>query len=249
MLIVDSYIHGGAWRDPRTNSEGFQSAVENLWKSPTKESIAGFASINYRLSSNPTHSEDPSLSEDPSRNVVFPNHLVDVGNALLYLDKKYSIADRYLLIGHSAGATMTFELHNSYFKDETLPLPAAVLGISGIYDFEGFLAAHSHPAYREFMEGAFPDRSTWEQASPYTSKLLGASWESAKVIVISHSDDDELVEKGQADAMLERVGKTPDAEKKVHFLTATGKHDEIWESGYILAGLITRTVKFWQDGA
>lgn len=139
---------------------------------------------------------------------------------------------------------MAYELHNSYFPGKTLPVPAAVLGISGIYNFEALLAAHSHPAYKEFMEGAFPDRATWTRASPYSSDLPGqALWESGKVIIISHSKSDELVEEGQATCMLERVRKTPHAESKVHFLEASGAHDEIWASGTILAGLVTKTIE------
>jgi len=240
------YIHGGAWRDPATDSLGFLPAVKELLQRSVNSEITGFASINYRLSPYPSHPDNPSSPDNSSRNVHHPAHLMDVGQALLYLEDKYQIANRYLLIGHSAGATLAFQLHNSYFPTlKQLPLPAAILGVSGIYHFNTFVESHSGiPAYRELMENAFPDLNQWEEAGPCTSRLAGpAIWEHARQIVIAHSDGDELVEKGQATAMLERI-RTVLTRKNVHFLEARGKHDEIWESGTILADLISNTLEY-----
>lgn len=239
------YIHGGAWRDPKVGSSSFEPAVHELWKSSTRDSIAGFASIDYRLSPYPTHPDEPSFDDDPSRNVHYPSHLLDVAHALLFLEKEYRINNRYVLIGHSAGATMAFELHGWYTSGSSLPTPACVLGVSGIYNFEAFVENHSSiTAYREIMENAFPDRSLWEQASPYANRIAGpAAWESARAIIISHSDDDELVEKAQASFMLDRTRRTANGKDKVHYLQATGAHDEIWQTGSILAGLIEKSIE------
>jgi hypothetical protein len=146
-------------------------------------------------------------------------------------------------VGHSAGATITFELHSD--SKPKLPAPLGVLGISGIYHFEAFLEAHSQiPVYQEFMENAFPDQALWEKAAPYTNREPGlAIWETVKAVIIAHSKDDELIEEKQATFMLERAHMTPHTKEKAHFLEASGKHDEIWESGHILAGLITKSLK------
>ena len=216
--------------------------MEEIWKSSLRNSIAGFASINYRLSPLPSTSDNPSSPKDPSRNVHYPSHLQDVGHALLYLDKEYRIANRYLLVGHSAGATMALELHSS-FPQKHIPIPAAILGISGIYHFEAFIEAHSSiPIYREFMEAAFPNKAQWENAAPATNHEPDPIWEQVKAIIISHSQEDELVEEKQASHMLERCRLSPLAKEKVHFLAASGRHDEIWESGHILADLVTKSV-------
>jgi len=223
----------------------FQPTVMDLWNSPMKNTIAGFASINYRLSSYASHSNNPSSPEDPSRNVQYPSHLSDVENALLYLDKEFQISNHYLLIGHSAGATMALELQNPF-----LPIPAGLLCVSGIYNFESFIKSHSAiPAYQEIMENAFPDKSLWEKASPYTSYLLDLLYEKARMVVISHSEEDELLERMQPLYMLQRLDKGHLPKTNVHYLEASGAHDEIWRSGSILAGLVTKSLGILRDSS
>ncbi|KAF4632550.1 hypothetical protein G7Y89_g5580 [Cudoniella acicularis] len=237
------FIHGGAWRDPEVDSKAFRPAISVLESSKSMSAIAGFASINYRLSPYPTNARNPSKPGDLSRNVHHPEHLLDVGHALQYLDEHYGIANNYVLVGHSAGAALAFQLHQSYFP-EPLPHPSCVLGIAGIYDFEAFVEAHKEiSACQEIMENAFPARSTWEQASPNKSQLPGlALWEQAKTVVISYSNQDELVENGQASLMLERASTISKAAERVHELKTSGKHDEIWQGGSILAALIEQSL-------
>jgi hypothetical protein len=141
---------------------------------------------------------------------------------------------------------LAFELNNCYLPKSQLPQPGCVLGISGIYDLDAFITSHSEiPAYRALIENAFPDKSLWEEASPNKSRLSETGkWQDARVVVISHSDDDELVEEAQASYMLERARLAPNS--NVHFLPATGAHDEIWQSGHILAGLITKSIGILQ---
>ena len=235
------YVHGGAWRDPAIASLSFEPAMKALWESPMGYRIEGFASLNYRLSPYPAHPEDPSSPEDSSRNVQYPDHLLDVEKGLLYLDKHYHISSRYVLVGHSAGATMAFELHNAM-----LPVPAVVLGIAGIYDIEAFVENHSEmPAYREIIESAFgKDRSVWERASPYKNRLPDhAVWEGARAIIITHSDQDEMVEEAQSSSFY--ISLTDKFKARVHFLKASGNHDEIWQNGKILARLVTQSIETW----
>lgn len=183
--------------------------------------------------------------DDPARNVHYPAHLQDVEQALLYLDNQYQISGRYLLAGHSAGATLAFELHNT--PTYKVPAPAGLLGIAGIYHFEEFLKAHStSPVYQQFMENAFPDRASWEKAAPCTNQEPAAAWEDARAVIIAHSDQDELIEKEQALLMLERVRLSTHGKERVHFLEASGLHDEIWQSGHILAGLFTKALQILQ---
>ncbi|TAQ88551.1 hypothetical protein B7494_g3167 [Chlorociboria aeruginascens] len=194
---------------------------------------------------------DPSLPDDPSRNVHYPSHLEDVAHALLYLEKEYHIGNGYLLSGHSCGATLAFELNNGVVPENPLPVPNCVLGIAGIYDFEAFVQAHSGvPVYKDFMDSAFPDKSVWETASPCPGRLERKTlWECTETVIISHSDEDELIERNQADLMLDRVRMTACFKDKVHFLKARSNHDQIWENGEILASLISSSMKLIANAA
>lgn len=170
--------------------------------------------------------------------------MLDVARALLYLEKQYGIANRYILAGHSAGATIAFQLRN-YSMKENLPTPAGVIGIAGIYHFEAFVEAHNEiPEYKALMENAFPDHSVWDDSSPAVTALEGpALWEQSELVVLSYSDEDELVEKWQVTAMLRRAGTVDQAEEKVHLIDISGKHDEVWENGNLLGGLILKSME------
>lgn len=241
---VFSYVHGGAWRDPEVDSKSFQATVDNLWQSPLKSRIEGFASINYRLSPYPSHPRLPSSPDDPSRNVHDPSHVEDLAAALSYLNKKYNIDGRYLLIGHSAGATMAFQVRNATVTTEPLPQPLAVLGVSGIYEFNAFVEYHKQiPAYDELTVNAFPERQKWAEDSPSSNQHpLGAIWETARAVIISHSKQDELVEAAQATYMLDRARNIFAGQGGVSFVEATGAHNDIWKSGHILAGVIVKSL-------
>ena len=202
--------------------------------------MAGFASINYRLSPYPTHPTNPSSRHDPSRNVTHPAHLLDVSEALVFLEFKYNINNRYLLAGHSAGATIIFQQGRAYSLDAPLPQPVCILGIAGIYHFESFRDTHSHaPVYKAFLDPAFPDTSPEVLAFPATDDSpTFAIWECADALIVAHSQNDELVEKDQALIMIESLKRSPKLAGKAHFLEAKGSHDEVYENGDIVAGLI-----------
>lgn len=161
--------------------------------------------------------------------------------ALLYLEEQFQISNRYLLAGHSAGGALVFQVSSAALA-EPLPRPACVLGISGIYDLNAFVWSHTHPAYKEIAENAFPNMSDWEKVSPSVAQKKGTIWEDAKAIVISQSKQDELVEEAQPGYMLDLARSLPNVRDKVHFLEASGAHDDIWGKGEILAGLITKSL-------
>lgn len=109
-------IHGGAWRSPTETAENFLSPVSStMYSSPfytpgvTKE-IAGWASISYRLSPHPRYPQDPNTT-DPCelRDAKHPEHIRDVRSALRLLQKTYGFGRRYILAGHSCGATLSFQ--------------------------------------------------------------------------------------------------------------------------------------------
>src|ERR1700736_1636880 len=104
--------------------------------------IAGFASINHRLSPYPDHAIYPSSPDDCSRNAIHPDHLVDVSKALIFLEGKYGIGSGFLLVGHSAGATIAFQIQEQ-FEGFNIPIPLGVLGVEGIYDIPELVKAYN----------------------------------------------------------------------------------------------------------
>ncbi|KAJ9667527.1 hypothetical protein H2201_002396 [Coniosporium apollinis] len=255
---MSDYIHGGAWRDPAITSTSFQPTLNLILNSApeTLPRIAGFASLNYRLSPYPSHPTDPSRPDDAARNARHPDHLEDVTAALRWLSREYNVgsvgrgpAYEYLLVGHSCGATLAFQAlrelaarrgdysPRSGYGD--LAPPAAVVGLCGIYDIPLLVETHSHPAYREFVEAAFgKEEREWAKASPVggVGTLRDGDGEGGRcVVVLGHSVQDELVDRNQRDAMVETLrgegfeGEGADRERVV--LDMVGKHDEVWEKG------------------
>ncbi|KAK5554582.1 Kynurenine formamidase [Exophiala xenobiotica] len=124
------YIHGGYFRDPNVTSSSFLPALSRIVASTkTKantntneveeegkkenngieiDDISGYASINYRLSPHPQKSpQNPHTTPAYElRNAKWPDHLHDVLAGIAHLQQKYAFGERYLLVGHSVGATM-----------------------------------------------------------------------------------------------------------------------------------------------
>lgn len=203
--------------------------------------VAGFASINYRLSSYPEHPTNPSSEDDTSRNARHPDHLLDVSTALAFLDGKYNINNKYLLVGHSCGATLAFQLRE-HFMDITVPRPYGILGVDGIYALKELSYRYANnKAYMAFIKSAFGwPRKLWTEASPYEAKE-GAIWETVDTAILAHSPDDELLDESQTAFMRERMEETPAPpgfRRSDRFISAKGKHDEIWRHGEELGRLI-----------
>lgn len=225
----------------------FKRTIAALSKSTVSQKIRGYASINYRLSPYPDHAVNPSSAEDHSRNASHPDHINDVSEALIWLEKKYRISTGYLLVGHSCGATLTFQLPTSY-RGTAIPVPVVALGSEGIYDFETLVKTHeSIQDYLNFITAAFgSSEAVWKDASPASSTTKTAAWQEATLVVISHSPEDELVDQIQADLMEQRIKRYWDEEKRGVPLyipvPATGKHDDVWKTGDGLALVISQTL-------
>ncbi|KAJ9502408.1 Kynurenine formamidase [Exophiala xenobiotica] len=123
------YIHGGYFRDPNVTSSSFLPALSRIVAANTNtntntneveeegkkenngidiDDISGYASINYRLSPHPQKSpQNPHTTPAYElRNAKWPDHLHDVLAGIAHLQQKYAFGERYLLVGHSVGATM-----------------------------------------------------------------------------------------------------------------------------------------------
>ena len=141
--MINSYIHGGAWRDPLITSSSFNPARDILLN--TSLPLQGLASINYRLSPYPSHPTHPSSPDDDSRNAKHPDHLTDVLSALEYLHEHYIFDNKYIIVGHSCGATLALQACAS-LTAATVPPPLAAACVEGIYDMPGLVSHNSHPA-------------------------------------------------------------------------------------------------------
>ncbi|KFY42270.1 hypothetical protein V494_02489, partial [Pseudogymnoascus sp. VKM F-4513 (FW-928)] len=100
-----------------------------------------------------------------------------------------------MLVGHSCGATLAFQVPITAPGGEALPVPRCILGSEGIYDIPSLVARNSHPAYREFVTAAFgDDESAWVAASPLLAHrdrdAKDRLWEEVGIVFISHSEED-----------------------------------------------------------
>lgn len=259
-MLVSSYIHGGAWRDPVVTSASFD-ATESILREKGLP-IAGFASISYRLSAHPNHPQDPSATDPKDfQEAKHPEHITDVEAALAFLQSTYKFGTRYILVGHSCGATLAFQAVmgtvSGHREQATLTAqPTAIVGVAGIYDLRRLRDTHVDiSAYQEFIEGAFgADETLWDGVSPARvagSRGVEGGWKSGRLAVLAWSKDDGLVDGSQVEVMKEALGNwekteaqipaqedsTPD--RRLRVLSISGIHDEAWENGDQLARAVT----------
>jgi acetyl esterase/lipase len=244
------YIHGGAWRAPSQSSADLLPAMHLLLNDPayssTRENIAGFASINYGLSSSPD-----SSNTDASRNIKHPGHINDVLKALNFLSQNCGVGRSpgfdWLLVGHSCGATLAFQAAfsiNASSGGESIRAPRAIVGIEGLYDLPALVQYHAEePFYRQFIADAFgEDESVWKAESPATpGERLDGVWGASDLVLLAHSREDELVEWEQVDAMrnaMETHRPKGEVQADVQVLELSGTHDEVWEEGKGVANAI-----------
>jgi acetyl esterase/lipase len=262
---LQSYIHGGAWRDPLITPLTFLPTITHLLDSHSahaEEHIAAFASLDYRLSAHPGFPQDVS-STPPQRfrNAKHPDHIQDVCAALAFLQKTYGIADRYILVGHSCGATLAFQtimgIDGSTGASNSSPgsrfvAPCAIIGIAGIYDLRLLRDSHADvPAYQAFLHDAFgPDEAIWDRVSPARYEGFGEAWKAGgigKVVALATSAGDELVDGEQLEAMKRRLGELTLGDGNVKVVMwdkrLEGAHDEIWERGEGIAEIVALVIK------
>lgn len=208
--------------------------------------------MDYRLSPHPSFPQDPaSTPAHELRAAAHPDHIRDVRAALGYLQARYGFGSDYVLLGHSAGATLALQLLMGTgadgADDDDVALPRAVLGLEGIYDLIG-LADRLGPAYAELFRGAFPGgREAWAEVSPLRfagdfaecwGKGGGKSEE--KLVVLGWGPQDELIDEPEIDGMAKRLG-----EDGVHVVVVKdleGTHDGMWEDGRPFARVVLQAL-------
>ncbi|KAI9819010.1 MAG: hypothetical protein M1826_001225 [Phylliscum demangeonii] len=247
------YIHGGAWRDPDISSTSFEPALSILLRSPVLDDIAGFASVNYRLSPYPAHATRPSDAGDGARNVTHPAHRDDVLEALVFLQRRYAFGHRYLLVGHSCGATLAWQVVMPDEGASSAPgwpaRPRGVVGVAGIYDFQGLRERHRHlPGYEDLLHNAFGPAWESESAAPvvWLQRVgrLRDTWPEAELVVLASSERDELVEMEQASMMAQALRETRHRtlNRTDELITLHASHDAICSEGTELAMVIAKSI-------
>lgn len=269
------FIHGGYFRDPSVTSSSFYPALALLASgkghphqhhnfrhsersseiTDIKPYIASYASLNYRLSPHPDKApQDPQTTPAYElRNAKWPEHMHDILNAIAHLQSKYGFGERYLLVGHSVGATMAVlsalaatKSPFSTAKATKMPkveLPMAILGVSGIYDFP--LLHETFPGYDRMTRNAIPDEADDVLASPakYGAKEYTEAWTTGgkrRALVLAHSKDDGLVDWAQPEEMKKLLKN--EANISVTLTEIRGQHTEIYERGTELARAIVEAV-------
>ncbi|KAJ9134601.1 Kynurenine formamidase [Pleurostoma richardsiae] len=252
------YIHGGAWRDPRTDAASFIPTITSLLSSSPSPSssrrIAGFASLNYRLSPHPSYPQDPAATPPRDlRAAAHPDHIRDVRAGIALLQRRFGFGSRYLLAGHSAGATLALQVpmgaafaaggDDGSPAAEVVP-PAAVVGLEGIYDMPA-LDARMGGEYRPLFARAFgDDEAAWAEASP--ARFGGRFGEAlgGGLVVLAWSPGDELIDAGEIDSMERRLREEEEKGLSVVALRdLKGLHDEIVEKGSEVARVLKQTIE------
>jgi kynurenine formamidase len=230
------YIHGGGWRDYRQDYRDFNPTINVLkTDSQYKHSLAqisSFISIDYGLSPYPGQPSD-----DPSRNLKHPQHLEDIAKAIEWLELEKT--RKYILVGHSCGATLAFQVVKSLHLR-----PKAIVGLAGIYDIVKFVederpSPELYKIYKELITGAFGEsKDVWKDASPasYSLPILRETLKGVKTI-IGHSKADELCKFAQSETMVD-ILKEADMPVTKFLKYENSGHDEMWEKGQDIAQAI-----------
>lgn len=241
------YIHGGAWRDPRRTLDDFVPSMQHLLalRDTCPLAVGGFASIDYRLSPSAAAPQDPA--ETPAselRSARHPDHILDVRAALGLLAAEHGLGDGYVLVGHSAGATLALQLLMGVAAldapdkhQRPVPLPGAVIAIAGIYDLAGLDTRHGG-AYTGFMSSAFgADREAWRTVSPACfSGSFKDNWPGRGYALLAHSPDDILIDGPEMDAMAAKLAA--DGVDVCLARDLVGEHDFVWQDGTQVTRLV-----------
>ena len=253
------YIHGGAWRDPLVDSSSFAPTISHL-KPPIEDSVAGFASLNYSLSPHPSHPTHPAPPKDPnqpldsSRQAKHPEHILDVLTGLAYLQAKFGFGSNYVLLGHSCGATLAFQVAMDHAKwgasVPSVKKPKAIVGLNGIYDMPNLIKnpkeKHKElsPLYEAFTRLAFGDNEKeWHDFSPIAVGDWASEWSERAKAFLVQSHEDTLVPYNQLEGMQKQLQKSKGAGLEDIELEAGGDHNDLWKKGDRLAEIVAEAVK------
>lgn len=167
----------------------------------------------------------------------------------MLLQKKYGFGSRYVLAGHSCGATLAMQClmreqlleHDTLEKFKEFKEPEVIVGVAGIYDLRRLRDNNSHPAYQEFLVGAFgSSESVWDSVSPAVSNPP-PTWKAGKMLALVSSTGDELVDLGQIEEMSESANGWGVTIKEWKGMLSMG-HDEIWSEGKGLGEVLGRVL-------
>lgn len=223
--------------------------------STISQKIAGIASINYRLTAHPGFPQElDTVGAKHYRNAKHPDHIRDVQQALVLLQDKYGFGGRYILVGHSCGATLAFQTVMSNIHPQNgpaIPQPIAIIGVSGIYDLSLLVSSFAQqPIYREFIEDACGSEQAWEEISPARNAEttgVATTWKDGRLAVLAHSVNDGLIDLPQLRAMEKGLGTWAGQGDKRRSLLVIDDlretHDDIWRHGTELANIISKTIE------
>lgn len=222
---------------------------------PPLSSLCGFVSIDHRLSPHPDFPQDPATTpRHAHRNARHPDHIADLYSALAFVQQEYGIGSNYILIGHSSGATLAYQLLmgdavlHGLVIDVRIHLPAAIVGIYGIYDLVGLNDRYGE-AYTEFLKGAFGgDCKVWRQVSPgcfagdlKTASKMARQCGGSLYTILADSPEDMLLDSPEVEMMRAKLVK--DGIDVAVMDTLVGDHDFVWKEASQVAQLVSRCVE------
>lgn len=248
------FIHGGAWRDPEVDLHSFEPTISHLlgdeYKALTDAKIAGFASINYRLSAHPDFPQDPATTpQNQLRDAKHPQHIEDAVAGLTLLHSLRPLGGRYILTGHSCGGFMIYQTlmgkQGAVPSPLPFPPPTAIVAFEGIFDLNG-LNNRKEGGYTGFISRAFgDDRKAWDLVSPGLFNGFADSWTTAesqrRIAVIAQSPEDTLIDIDEAINMDENLRKN--GLQQMLFTDLTGDHDVVREEGVHTARVLAKTIE------
>ena len=148
----------------------------------------------------------------------------------------------FIVVGHSVGATMALMLgmraprgDGCWGRDpaEEMRGCRGVVGLEGMYDFGACRDAHleQRELYETFIAGAFGREvdGGWERGNVLGRDGEVRVREGVEVVVVAHSQGDELVEVGQSRVVEEALarGRHGDGRFEVRFVEVVGGHKEV----------------------
>lgn len=216
--------------------------------------LRGFISIDHRLSPHPDFPQQEDTPAQSMRMAAHPDHIHDVHMAINLAQQLYGIKNDYIFIGHSSGATLGYQLlmGGAVTPNLALPcsvhLPAAIIGIYGIYDLLGLNSRYGGQ-YSSFLAGAFgADTDVWRQVSPsqFDGDLkAGCAAEPSRngpvIAILADSKDDKLLDYAEVETMKRRL--MIDGIDVVVVDNLVGGHDFIWQDASQLSALIYQCIK------